>query len=75
MCVPVQHAFRMKADEAERAGLVARIIPHTELMPRAMEMAGTIAKLSQPAVAMCKECVNVALETSLQEGLRYERYA
>ena len=64
---------RMPADEAERAGLASRVVPHEELMPKAMEVAEQIAALSQPAVAMCKECVNVALETSLAEGLRYER--
>ena len=64
---------RMPADEAERAGLASRVVPHEELIPKTMEVAEQIAALSQPAVAMCKECVNVALETSLTEGLRYER--
>lgn len=64
---------RIGAEEAERAGLVSRVVPHEKLMDSALEVAAQIAGMSQPAAAACKECVNVALESSLTEGLRYER--
>ena len=63
----------MEADEAERSGLVARVVPLAELMPTAMKMAATIASKSRPIVAMTKETVNRAFESSLAEGLRFER--
>jgi len=65
----------MDADEAERAGLVSRILPVEELEAEALKVAGKIAKLSRPVVYMAKEAVNVAFESSLQEGLRFERRA
>lgn len=65
----------MDAEEAERAGLVSRIIPADQLEEEALKVAGKIAKLSRPTVYMIKEAVNVAFETSLQEGLRFERRA
>jgi enoyl-CoA hydratase len=64
---------RMKADEAERAGLVARVVPAASLMEEALKAAERIASHSQPIVAMAKECVNRSYETTLGEGLRFER--
>ncbi len=64
---------RMKAEEAERAGLVARVVPAAGLMEEAMKAADKIASFSQPIVAMAKESVNRSDETTLAEGLRFER--
>ena len=63
----------MDAEEAERAGLVSRIVPKGELLDEAVKVAGRIAALSRPSVLMAKESVNRAYETSLIEGIRYER--
>jgi enoyl-CoA hydratase len=63
----------MDAEEAERANLVARVVPVADLLDEALNLAATIAEKSQPVVAMAKEAVNVAYETSLQEGIRFER--
>jgi enoyl-CoA hydratase len=63
----------MDAGEAERAGLVARVVPLAELMPEALKVAGKIASASLPAMLMVKECVNRSFETTLAEGLRFER--
>jgi len=63
----------MNAEEAERAGLVARIIPATKLMEETLAAATTIASFSLPMVMMIKESVNRAWESSLQEGLLFER--
>ncbi|GIK79975.1 MAG: enoyl-CoA hydratase [Pseudorhodoplanes sp.] len=63
----------MDAQEAERSGLVARIVPLASLMDEAMKMAETIASMPLPATMMAKEAVNVALETTLAEGVRFER--
>jgi enoyl-CoA hydratase len=63
----------MDAEEAERANLVARVVPLSELLDDALKLAETIAEKSQPIVAMAKEAVNVAFETTLNEGLRFER--
>lgn len=63
----------MDAAEAERAGLVARIVPTASLMDEAMKVAETIAGLSLPSLMAGKEAVNVAQETSLAEGVRFER--
>jgi len=63
----------MDAEEAERAGLVSRIVPVDGLVDEALRVAGEIAKLSQPSVMMAKEAVNRAFETSLAEGVRFER--
>jgi enoyl-CoA hydratase len=63
----------MDAAEAERAGLVARVVPLAELMNEAMETADTIASLSLPSVMVAKEAVNRAFEVSLAEGLMFER--
>ena len=63
----------MDAEEAERAGLVARIIPADELMDEAMKTATEIAGYSTPSVMIAKEQINRAFETTLNEGLRFER--
>jgi enoyl-CoA hydratase len=63
----------MDAQEAERAGLVSRIVPVEKLMEEALAIATRIAGLSQPVVMMVKESVNRAFETTLAEGLRFER--
>ena len=63
----------MDAVEAERAGLVARIVPATDLIADALKTANQIAGLSQPSVLMAKEAINRAFETSLAEGLLVER--
>ncbi len=63
----------MDAAEAERAGLVSRVIPAAELVAEAIRVAQLIAGMSLPAVMMTKECVNQAYETSLSEGIRFER--
>jgi enoyl-CoA hydratase len=61
------------AQEAERAGLVARIIPADKLLEETLAAAATIAGFSLPVVMMIKESVNRAYESSLQEGLLFER--
>jgi enoyl-CoA hydratase len=63
----------MDAAEAERSGLVARVVPAASLMDETMKMADTIASMSQPSVLAGKETVNRAFETSLAEGVRFER--
>jgi len=63
----------MDVGEAERAGLVSRIVPVAELIGEAIKTAETIAGYSLPSVMMTKECVNRAYETSLAEGLLFER--
>src|SRR5262249_47122926 len=63
----------MDAAEAERAGLVARVVPLASLMEEAFKAADTIAGMSLPAVMLAKECVNRAFETTLTEGVRFER--
>ena len=63
----------MDAAEAERSNLVCRVVPAAELVAEAVKMADTIANLGRPSVAMAKESVNAAYETTLQEGVRTER--
>ena len=63
----------MEAQEAEQAGLVARIVPVADLLTVTMEIAATIAGMSLPAVMMIKESLNRAYETTLTEGIRFER--
>jgi enoyl-CoA hydratase len=63
----------MDATEAERAGLVARVVPAADLMAEAMKAAETIAGMSLPSVLAAKEAVNRAFEGSLAEGARFER--
>ncbi len=63
----------MDAEEAERAGLVARIVPAADLIAEAGKVAGKIASMSLPATMMTKETINRAYETPLSEGLLFER--
>ena len=64
---------QMDAREAEQAGLVARIIPVDQLLEETLKAAKLIAEKSLPSVMMTKECVNRVFETSLSEGVRFER--
>jgi enoyl-CoA hydratase len=63
----------MDAEEAERSGLVSRVVPADNLLDTALEVAEKIAAMSLPAVLMTKEAVNRAYETTLSEGVRFER--
>ena len=63
----------MDAAEAERSGLVSRVVPAADLVEEAMKAAAKIADFSLPAVMMCKEAVNRSYELTLAEGLRFER--
>nr|WP_306281016.1 enoyl-CoA hydratase-related protein [Frankia sp. AvcI1] len=63
----------MDAEEAERAGLVSRIVPADHLLDEAVAVASTIAGMSTPAAMMVKEAVNRVFETSLAEGILFER--
>ena len=63
----------MDAVEAERCGLVARMVPPDKLLDEALAAAAKVASYSQPIVMMAKETVNRAQETSLAEGSRFER--
>lgn len=66
-------ARMMDAAEAERAGLVSRIVAPEKLMEETLAAAATIASMSQPIVMMIKDSVNRAYETTLSEGVQYER--
>lgn len=61
------------AEEAERAGLVSRVVPADDLMDEALKTAGAICDLSRPVVMLAKEAVNRAYETTLTEGVQFER--
>jgi enoyl-CoA hydratase len=63
----------MDAAEAERSGLVSRVVPNEKLVEEAVKLAAQIASLSRPAVLAAKEAVNRAYETTLAEGVRHER--
>ena len=63
----------MDAEEAERCGLVARLVPADKLMEEAMSVAEKIAGLSRPIAMMAKEAVNRAYETTMSEGIKFER--
>ena len=63
----------MDAAEAERSGLVSRVVPADELVADAIKTAQKIASMSLPSVMIAKEAVNVAYETTLAEGIRFER--
>ena len=63
----------LSAHEAEQAGLVSRVVPPEQLLSEAMEAANTIAAHSLPSVLMAKESVNRAYESTLAEGLLFER--
>ncbi|PLC54416.1 enoyl-CoA hydratase [Pollutimonas nitritireducens] len=66
-------ARMMDAQEAERAGLVSRVVPAERLLDEALEAAAIIASMSLPSVIMAKECVNMAYEGSLNDTLMFER--
>ena len=61
------------AAEAERSGLVSRVVPADDLLTEAKAVATTISRMSRSAARMAKEAVNRAFETSLAEGLKFER--
>lgn len=63
----------MDASEAERSGLVSRVVPLNDLIEETLKAADKIADLSLPSVILAKEAVNRAYETTLSEGLRFER--
>jgi enoyl-CoA hydratase len=63
----------MDATEAERAGLVSRVVPAAELLDEALKVAERIAGMSRPAALAAKEAVNRAFESTLAEGVRFER--
>jgi enoyl-CoA hydratase len=63
----------MDATEAERSGLVSRVVPLSELRDEAIKTATKIAGMSRPAVVMIKEAVNRVDEASLSDGIRFER--
>lgn len=66
-------ARMMDAEEAERSGLVSRVVPVERLMDEAMDAANAIASMSLPSILMAKECINMAYEGSLNETLMFER--
>jgi enoyl-CoA hydratase len=63
----------MDAAEAERSGLVSRVVPAEQLLEEALKVATKIAEMSRPSVLMAKEAVNRAFETTLAEGVHFER--
>lgn len=63
----------MDANEAERAGLVSRVVPLDKLMEETLAAANTIASMSIPVVMMIKDAVNRSFESGLTEGIHYER--
>jgi enoyl-CoA hydratase len=63
----------MDAAEAERSGLVSRVVPAAELVDEALKVAAQIADMSLPIAMMTKESVNRSYETTLAEGIRFER--
>jgi len=66
-------ARMMDANEAERSGLVSRVVPADQLMTEVMSAAKTISEMSLPILMMVKESINAAYETSLSEGIHLER--
>ena len=63
----------MDAQEAERAGLVSRVVPAETLLDEAMRVAGVIASMSLPIAMQIKDCVNTAQASTLAEGVKFER--
>ncbi|MES2755202.1 MAG: enoyl-CoA hydratase-related protein, partial [Pseudomonadota bacterium] len=63
----------MDADEAERAGLVSRVLPAADLLPEALKVAAQIAAMAPLAVKANKEMVGAAFETGLAQGIQFER--
>ena len=66
-------ARMMDAAEAERAGLVSRVVPADKLLAEALAVGATLCALSAPSLMMAKECVNRAFEGGLADGVSYER--
>src|SRR5690606_19175680 len=66
---------QMSADEADRVGLVSRVVPAAELLDEAQRTAETIASKSLPSLYAATAALDVALESTLAEGLRFERHA
>jgi enoyl-CoA hydratase len=66
-------ARMMGAEEAERAGLVSRVVPADQLIDEALSAAAAICQMGMPSVLLAKECVNRAFEAPLEEGIRFER--
>jgi enoyl-CoA hydratase len=66
-------ARMMDASEAERSGLVSRVVPADQLMTEVMSAAKTMSEMSLPILMMVKESINAAYETSLSEGIHLER--
>jgi enoyl-CoA hydratase len=66
-------ARMMDAAEAERAGLVSRVVPADKLLAEALAVGATLCGLSAPSLMMAKECVNRAFEGGLADGVSYER--
>jgi enoyl-CoA hydratase len=67
-------ARMMDAGEAERAGLVSRVVPAAELLDVALAAAETICAFSGPSVRMAKEAVNRSFEVPLTDGIAFERH-
>ncbi|HEU0202995.1 MAG TPA: enoyl-CoA hydratase [Burkholderiaceae bacterium] len=65
----------MDAAEAERAGLVSRVVPAERCLDEALAVAAQLCRLSQPSLLLTKECVNRSFETPLEQGLAFERLA
>ncbi len=63
----------MNVEEAERIGLVSRVVPLSDLVAESLRVANKIASLSKPVVAMAKEAINRSFEGSLSEGVLFER--
>lgn len=63
----------LTAEQAERAGLCSRVVPTADVVDEAVKVATKIASYSSPVAQMAKECINVADEMSLNDGLRFER--
>lgn len=66
---------QVNATEAEKMGLVSKVFPAAELVPKTIKLAEKIASLSPLIVSMAKEAVNTAYETTLREGLHFEKRA
>ena len=64
---------QIDAEEAERCGLVSRVVPADNLLDEALKAASNMAKMSRPAIMMIKECIDRSYETPLREGLLFER--
>jgi len=64
---------RFSAEQAERAGLVSRVVPAADLLKEALKTADKIASMSKPIASLVKDAVNGAYETTLQQGITYER--